>query len=218
MKTFDHRITRATRRWTGWAAIAGTLTLSACGNLTAGGFAEVGVAVSGDAADPAPAPAATTTEPEASSPLLTSHEDEPEGEVEVEMNLFLVSEAGTVTTLNPDEVRVRVDLRGREDVDAAERLVEATTYTELRIVFSEIRAEVESGLVIDGLPVLGDVRVQIDDTSLEVSRQIDLVLGEGERADLLIDLNAAAWLQAVDPITKLVDPSVFAALISVAAR
>jgi hypothetical protein len=185
--------------------------------LTPGGFSPVTVDVSGDAEDPAPA-SGTPAMTAAGAPAAASGDDAPDGELRAEFDLFLVSQDDRVTALNQDVVRVRVDLQGRQEIEAVERLVEATTYTELRIVFREIRAEVGSGLVIDGIPVIGEVRVELDDPSLEVSRPLDLTLTEGERADLLVDMNAAAWLQAVDPLTRVVDPTAFAAVIDVVVR
>ena len=199
------------------AAVALSLTLAACGNFTPGGFSRVSVGVSGDAEDPAPV-SGTSAMTAAGAPAAADGDGAPEGELRAEFDLFLVSQDDRVTQLNQDIVRVRVDLRGREEIEAVERLVEAGTYTELRIVFRAIRAEVDSGLVIDGVPVIGEVRVELEDLGLEVSRPLGLTLAEGDRADLLVDLNAAAWLQAVDPSTRLVDPSVFGTLIDVVVR
>ena len=210
------------------AGVAVLLAATGCGNLTAGGFGDVVVEVSGDS-DPAASPAspAASAMPvsafgsgpaAASGPSTSSGGNQPEGEVEVELDLFLVSDAGVATQLNGDRVRVRVDLRGRSEAEVVQTLVEATGYSELRMVFTEIRADVESGLIIGGLPVLGEVRVELDDIELAVSRPLGLVIGGGQRVSLLIDLNAAAWLEAVDPLTKTVDAAVFADLIAVEVR
>jgi hypothetical protein len=54
--------------------------------------------------------------------------------------------------------------------------------------------------------------------TLPVTRAIDLDIADGSSVELVVDLNAPAWLQAVDPLTGLVDESVFAALVDVAVR
>ncbi len=210
-------------RWTVCASrrarLLGVMALatfgSACGNLTAGGFGEVTVAVSGDFAEPSPASRAGPQMAVLDAPARSDHEVE--GEVEVEMLLFLVSETQGAVPLGGEPVRVRVDVRGRGELDAVDRaLVPAARYDELQIIFTDIEAEVQ-GLVINGVPV-ERVEVEIEDVSLPVSRAIDLQVDEGGMVDLLVDLNALAWLQAVDPVLGTVDESVFAALVSVVVR
>ena len=220
----EHIFARRSPRWLSCAALVCSILLAACGNVTPGGFSRVGVDVTGDAEEPAPAAepqmsvAGDGTEAiSAASPTLAIGDDLPRGEVRVRFALSLVDQDGAVTTLD-DDVRVRVDLEGRDEADAAEAIVVAATYTEMRIVFTEIRAEIESGLIVDGIPILGEIRVELQDVSLEVSRPVAITLGEGARADLLIDLNAPAWVAAVDPITRTVDPTVFASLIAVVER
>jgi hypothetical protein len=204
------------------ALCAGLLALTACGNLTGGGFGEAAVVVSGDHEPPPPAPAMVASEGPAatsalvSGPALADEPEEPEGEVEIDMQLFLVDDLGRSTQLGGDEVRVKVDLQGVVPEEAARRLVAAVHYSELRVIFTKIQAEVEAGLVIDGVPILGEVHVELEDVHLEVVRPIDIDLLEGETVELVLDLNAPAWLAAVNPITRTVDETVFAALVSVA--
>jgi len=203
-----------------------TLGATACGNLTAGGFGEATVAVSGDqpeaAAAPQPAPGMEPQDSLAASPSgpsQSSDENDPEGEVEVEFRLFLVTEAGNALALGDDQLRVRVDLQGRNEADAVDRQrIPATRYSELQIVFTEIDVEVESGLVIGGVEIVGLVEVEIEDITLLVTRQIDLDVDIEESVELVIDLNAPAWLAALDPLTLTVDEAVFASLIDVAVR
>lgn len=199
------------------------VVLAGCGNLTVGGLGEASVVVSGDDAPPStPALAASgptaTASADPTAPLPTSHE-EAEGEVEVEFMLFLVAESGSATRLGEDEMRVRVDVQGRFENDVVDReKIPTARYVELQIVFTEISAEIESGLVIDGVPVVGEIRVEMEDLALPVSRALDLEVGPGDSVELVVDLNAPAWLQAVDPLTRLVDVSVFEDLLGVRVR
>ncbi|MDH3270205.1 MAG: hypothetical protein OEN56_02660 [Gemmatimonadota bacterium] len=212
------------------------LGLAGCGNLTAGGFGEAIVVMSGDAPDDGASPQtsnAQSASPQSSSvvssprpfdsaalvssPGPSSHDDSPEGEVEAEFSLFLVAGDGDLVPLTNGDIRVRVDLEGVEEPQIASRSVTATTYTGLRMVFTEIEAEVDAGLIIGGEPVTGPIDVEID-IVLPVTKPLDLEIGDGERVEILIDLNAERWLLAVDPVTKTVDAQVFAELVSVVVR
>jgi hypothetical protein len=206
------------------ALITATLIVTACGNLTGGGFGEATVVVSGDHEPAQPSPAVVASETSAAAPALANgptladEAEEPEGEVEIDMQLFLVDDLGHQTQLGGDELRVKVDLQGVVQEEAARRLVAAVHYSELRVIFTKIQAEVEAGLVIDGIPILGEVHVELEDVHLEVIRPIDVDLQEGDTVELVLDLNAPAWLAAVDPITQTVDETVFASLVSVAVQ
>jgi len=142
-------------------------------------------------------------------------EDDVEGHIEVKFALALADESGNVVQLGDDELQVNVDLRGDFEAEAVDRqLIPATRYVELRVVFDEIEIEVQ-GLVIDGVPI-PDVDIDIDDPTLVVTRVLDLEVPERRAVELLIDLNALAWLDLVDPLTGLVDGAVFASLVDVA--
>ncbi len=223
-----------------WGAVL-MLVVAGCGNLTAGGIGEARVLVSGDApesqqaaasasSDPAPAPSAEPasrvddpspggSSPDDDSPGRSSHEDDsPEGEVEAEFRIYLVAEDGDLIELTDEEVRVRVDLEGVETPEVANRMLAADVYTGVRLVFTEIEAEVDAGLIINGEPVVGPIEVRLEDISLTVTKPITLAIRDGEVAEVLIDLNAASWLQAVDPITATVEAQVFADLVTVTIR
>jgi hypothetical protein len=187
---------------------------SACGNLTAGGFGEVSVGVSGDAesgAAPVTGPAAS---PAAAGPLArTSHALE--GEIEVELSLHLVSETGGVIQLGVGDLEIEVELSGESETDAIDRqLIPVGRYPELRLTFSEIEVQVQ-GLVVDGIPV-PTVSVEIDDPPLVVTRPIGLEVLEGDGVRLVVDLNAPTWVGLVNPLTLTVDAAAVAALIDVA--
>ncbi|HUG36672.1 MAG TPA: hypothetical protein VML54_06965 [Candidatus Limnocylindrales bacterium] len=207
-----------TLRTAGVLALAPFLMLAttACGNLTAGGFGEVTVAVSGDKDEPAPAPQgaprmALLAAP-ATPPAPTSHEVD--GDIEVDFLLYLVSETGSVLQLGDGELEIEVELTGETEFDAIDRqLVPAARYAELQIVFTAIHAVVE-GLIVDGQPI-PTVDVDIEDVSLLVTRSIDLEVGARAHVRLVVDLNALTWIEAVDPLTLTVDEAVFAALIDV---
>jgi hypothetical protein len=199
-----------------------------CGNLTPGGFTgEATVVVSGDADTLStaahalgsnrsfltPGPSAATAG--GSGPARSA--DEAEGEIEVEFLAYLVNEAGGLLQLGDEEMRIRVDLRGRMEGDVVDRQpIPAVVYTEFRLIFTDIDAEVQ-GLVVNGVPV-EEIHVELEDLSLLVSRPILLDVQPGARAELVVDLNSLAWLEAVDPMTGAVDETVFADLVNVVVR
>ena len=152
------------------------------------------------------------------APSKSDHDETPEGEVEAEFSLFLVSESGTVVALTETDVRIAVDLEGIEEPEVANQVVASGMYTSMRIVFTEIEAEVDAGLIINGVPVVGQIRVELEDISLTVTKPLALDIGRDQRVELLVDLNAASWLQAVDPLLGTVDAQIFADLVSVIIR
>jgi hypothetical protein len=212
-----------TRRST--AAVLSALVMSTamgCGNLTPGGLTgDATVIVSGDAdtlaaaVQLAPAPAVVSGPAAAAGPAATA--EEAEGELQVAFMAHLVSQGGGQVQLGTDAMEVSVDLRGRDEADAVDRqVIPALHYTELRLVFTKVHAEVE-GLVIDG-QVVPEVHVELENLSLLVSRSIELDVQDGQSAELVVDLNSLAWLDAVDPLTGAVDQSVFQDLVNVVVR
>jgi hypothetical protein len=200
-----------------YAPLLFLLSITACGNLTAGGFGEATVSVTGDHEPAAPSPSMSVAEAAASAPTLLpgQSDDEPEGEIEIEFEVFLVNELGRRVQVGNDDLRVRVDLQGVRRLEATREQVPAVRYTELVVVFTDIEVEVEGGLVIDGVPIVGAVEVEFDDVSIEVVRAIDVDVQPNQVVDLVLDLNAPAWLAAVNPLTFSVDEAVFAALVNV---
>ncbi len=68
------------------------------------------------------------------------------------------------------------------------------------------------------MPVVGEVRVEIEDLTLLVERAIDFEIRGGDLVEMVVDLNTPAWLQAVDPTTGLVDESFVQNLVAVVVR
>jgi hypothetical protein len=206
-----------------WLLPVLAITAGSCGNLTAGGFGEAVVVVSADSPDTHMATRAAALVPSFAregtpSGAPARSDDRPEGELEATLLLYLVREDGTLVSLSDDELEVSVDLEGVEQDETLPRQIPADVYTDLRIVFLEIKVEVDAGLVIEGDTITGSIDVEMESDSLTVDRPVSLMLDSGERAEILVDLNAAAWLQAVDPATSVVDAGVFADLITVVLR
>lgn len=181
-----------------WCALAASLLVASCGNLTAGGATgETTVLVSGDAPDPA---SASVTESAASSPARASDsDDEPEGELELSFSVSLVTLEGRSLPLTEDEAEIEVEFPGEQEREVVTRTVPAGRYSGLRLAFTEIEAEADSGLVVEGDTITEPVDVEFEGDSLVVERPLDLEVAEGSRAELVVDMNTQSWLSEVDP-------------------
>lgn len=218
------RRTRSGARVRWWVACIAVLSVWACGNITAGGFGEVRVTVTGDAEDEHLS-ASATLDPRTgffASTIALDHDDDddhPEGELEFEFLAWLVRADGSLAQLGDQEIEVDVDLSGSVEQDAVETLVPAGRYVALRIEFTEIEVQVDAGVVIDGVEILGPIDIELeDDMSVMVEREVDLNLTDGGRIELLLDMNARTWLQAIDPDLRVVAERVFADAIAVRVR
>jgi hypothetical protein len=182
-----------------------SIALAACGNLTAGGFGEVHTYVSGDDPEPSPQPSATSgAAPAAIDPLL--------GTIDVAFSAYLRADDGTGFQLGSDQLFGKVAIDGSDEQLLKIQVTPEDRYTEISFYFTQVSAD-----VVSGLPVVGEVSVDLAST-LTFSRPIDLDLSEGEQVELVIDLNAPAWLATADPITQTVQAAVFAALVEVSLR
>lgn len=215
------------------SAVLLLLSAVGCGDLTAGGATgEATVIVSGDAPDAGVTPSfavaggstarvGTDVPPTVSAaevPQLADGDDQPEGQLESTFRLYLVRDGGGLLPLSDDEIDVSLDLEGVEEPEVARRVVDAGRYVGLRLVFKEIEVQVDAGLIIDGQPVMGAIDVDFDDVELEVTRTLDLRVPDDGSVVLLVDLNAASWLQVVDPVTSSVDAQVIGELVEVRLR
>ena len=117
-----------------WALRSGSPTLIAlmacallagCGNLTAGGLTgEATVTVSGDAPD------AQGTAPQRAvglypTPPFPAQHDVPEGEVRADFFVDLVAANGDEVSMSEDQISIRVDVQGRQELDVAVQTVPA---------------------------------------------------------------------------------------------
>lgn len=170
--------------------------VAACGgNLTAGGLSEAEVTVSGDAPDASPAASrvwSTVNQEE-------DDDDDAEGQLEATFNLYLVDDLGAAVRLSDDDIDIRLDVEGIEEVEVTPRAVPAGRYNRFRIIFSELEVQVDAGLIIDGREVTGPIDIEFEGDSLSVERPLPLDLDAGERVEILVDLNSQTWLRAVDP-------------------
>lgn len=195
------------------APLALLLALGGCGQeLTAGGQrGEVDAVVTdSDAAPPASRSASGGGPAFSFSRVVTV----PTGTVTVEGSVELLDAAGDGTPLagGDGEASVTIGAPG-SDVLATDS-VPAVRYPRVRITFTRVEASVTGGLLSGSVGV--PVTVQVDlPQPRAVERSVELMVRDEGEHRLAIDLNAATWLAAVDPVTGLVSATDFAAAVAV---
>lgn len=194
--------------------------VSACGNLTAGGLTgEATLVVSGDATEGG---SSQVTAPSRISALGAqegpARASLPSGRVVVTLQAFLEGLDGRLVPLTDGDALVDVDLEGLTEATAGLEALEVGSYPRIKIVFSQIRANVVSGLIVNNVPVVGDIDVTLTGSTLVVERDISLDIAEGRSMEILLDLNSATWLNGVNPELKTVSETVFERALQVRVR
>jgi hypothetical protein len=116
-----------------------------------------------------------------------------------------------------------LDRRG-SDVEHTERRVginflSSGRYSRFRAVFSRVQAVIVGGLVVGGMPINGEVNVDLGaQSSLTVEREIFVELESDGALDMVLDLNADSWLATTSPTTRTVTSDAFRGALAVSAR
>jgi hypothetical protein len=81
----------------------------------------------------------------------------------------------------------------------ARATVAAGRYRGVRTVFRRVEANVVRGLIVDGQPVIGLVRVQLGDGgALVVDDPTEVEVPVGGEVSLLVDLHTTRWLRLLN--------------------
>ena len=73
------------------------------------------------------------------------------------------------------------------------------SYTSIRTVFLSVVAQVEGGLVVDGVPIRGPVTVELGPGGrILVETPLDLTITEGTAARIKVDLHTTRWLRLLN--------------------
>ena len=197
------RIRRQPLRRVGWgvasAAILG-LALAGCGELTAGGLGETTVLVTGGVAADAGGASAS----------MVAGGAEIVGTVTAVLQVFVGTDDARFVELTDGPRSVTVDIGGGTEEELATRAIEVADFTRVRLVYQQVTALVESGLVVDGRLITGPVRVHFATDQAHRSEQDAVFLVRDDRTSVMvIGLNAAAWLRAANETTREVDSDDF---------
>jgi hypothetical protein len=190
------------------------LLTSGCGDLTAGGLGEVEVYATADeggspsgtsadnrAAGPRGSPAAGGR-----APASAEHGAAAEGQLIARLQVYLRSEEDGQWLELTDGIRdLTLDLSGGAERRVAVRFVSTGRYSRLRVVFHDVEAFVTGGLIVGGLPFTGTVTVDFGaEGTLDVEREVLLEIERDDAVDLLLNLNADAWLPTLSLVTRTV--------------
>jgi len=199
--------------------------LPACGELTSGGFGETEVYATADddpesdalARSSAPRlQGAAPPAPGANSAAVLALE----GSLETRLQVFLRTDASASwVEITDGPVDLTLDLDGEPDESAGENQVSAGSYSHVRVVFHRVEALVTGGLVVEGVPITGEVGVELGSGgTLTVERDVDVEVVADGSLELLVDLNASVWLPAASLVTRTVAGAVFQGAVHVRER
>lgn len=191
------------------------------GDVTAGGMKEVEVYAAsqggpGASASGAPNAAAPALELPLAAAAPSQAALTPTGTLTVVATVELIDpQGGAVPVTTGTTTQLRVERA--DSVLVERRRVPPVVYPTARITFTQVRADIEGGLVIGGVPRPGLIQVQIPPGGIVVEVPVDLSVPQ-RRDRLVLDLNALEWLVQADVTTGLVGAAAFRAAVRVRVR
>jgi hypothetical protein len=136
----------------------------------------------------------------------------PEGTVKAAVQLALISSSGSIDPVASSS-SVQVAIGSSDGMVIGSDMVDARSYTQVRVTFSSVSANVTGGL-LGGLPITGTVTLDVAEPII-VDLPIALTVQPGSTHTLILDLNAGTWLSAVDPSTLKVPAASFRSAVGV---
>jgi hypothetical protein len=204
-----------TIRLTALPLLAAVLTAAGCGKeLVVGGERDVEVTGTAGGAQPDRASAPTDA-----GGALGARETLPltGGTVAFTARAQLLTAAGTAHPPGAPIGTATVRVDGADTVRVvAFRTSAGQTYRTVRLTFTTVQAQV-TGLVVGGVEVSGTVTVAVPPGGLVVERPVLVQPGRAP-LEVLVELNAATWLSAADPGTRVVPAAAFRDAVEVRVR
>ena len=175
------------------AALAG-----ACGNLTSGGFGDLEVVVATDSV-----PTTTLQAPPASLmslvPQRSGAQQLVEGTLTMRIQVFAVARSGSMIEVTNGVQELMMPLATSAPFLLVRKELPEGSYTSIRTVFLSVVAQVEGGLVVDGVPIRGPVTVELGPGGrILVETPLDLTITEGSLARIKVDLHTTRWLRLLN--------------------
>lgn len=203
----------------GVLVLACLLLTGGCGNVTSGGFGDVEVVLSSDEVEGFQEAATGMLLAEAGLPPATSHGSTIQGTLTVRVRSFARRGFGDFVELTDGVQEVTVSLGDPEPIEIARRPMPAGSYDAVRTFFGRIEANVTGGLVIDGVPVTGTVRVDLGtDGALSVVTPTGFEVWENAPTVVAIEMQSGIWLRLVDAALRRVDLDDFRRIFRVRVR
>jgi hypothetical protein len=132
------------------------------------------------------------------------------GTISFSAEVTLIPETGSPVRLTTTPASATVRIEGTDFATLAVRQVPVGRYSTVRVVFSSVAADVEGGLIVNGLPFLGPLSVNAGAAgSLTIESAMQLDVEPRFSSTLLIDLRASSWLPAVDLLSRTVPGTTF---------
>ncbi|NIP60254.1 MAG: hypothetical protein GWM92_18050 [Gemmatimonadetes bacterium] len=188
------------------------LLAGGCGDLTSGGFGELEVEMAADSLSGDGAVSSSMQASSYASSLI-------EGTLTAQVRVFVrrgvldweeVTDGAQTVVLTLGEAGS--GLVARDEFPAGR-------YDRVLIVFRRVEVEIVRGLVVDGDTIRGRIRVELEaDRQIAIVRLIDLVVRDGERSVLLMEMRASRWLLRVDRLRRVVEAVDFRELFRVRVR
>ena len=201
----------------GTLAAALVMALAACSGDATGasgsGDAQMQVLARGDDAPPSQSVSAQDGAPSFAETTAS-------GTVDFRARVYVqTSTSGWVELTNGAAGQGTVDAGGRgQAVAFASSRVQAGTYSRVRVVFEDVDAHLSSGLQVGTGLLTGSISVNMEsDGQVVVERQVSVQARSGAAAQLLINLNASAWLNSANAQTHTVSESEFRNAVAITA-
>jgi hypothetical protein len=140
------------------------------------------------------------------------------GTVDFRARVYVQTQAGSwVELTNNAASHAVVDASGKAGaVVLATSHVEAQTYARVRVVFSQVNANLSSSLSVSTGLLSGSVSVDSQgDGSITVERTVSVTANAGSTAHLLVNLNSDVWLNQASATTHTVSSTAFAGAVQV---
>jgi hypothetical protein len=200
------------------SVLAAALLLAACdGDVTGsgGGSARMAVAARGD-----DAPAAQSVQgADGGAPSFTH--TTASGTIDFRARVYVQSStSGWVELTDGAAGQGTVDASGHGSATAfASSSVESGSYNRVRVVFEDVEADISGGLQISTGLLTGNVSVNLEsDGQVVVEREINVTASSNATTQVLINLNADAWLNQASATTRTVSETSFRNAVAVTAQ
>lgn len=132
----------------------------------------------------------------------------PQGTLAFVISAAVVDAGGREAPITSGEVQARFSLN-LDTAIVGQMLVPSGSYTGVRLRFREVHVEGVTGLQIPGIPVGATITVGTGADPIQVDVPVAVRVREWENQALIVDVNAAQWLAAAEPLGLVVPESAF---------
>lgn len=194
------------KRMTSTLAAALVVALAACdGDATGSGDARLQVAARGD-----DAPASQSVSPGEGAPSYTH--TSAQGTIDFRARVYVQSStSGWVELTGNAASQASVAASGHgEAVAFASSRVKAGSYSRVRVVFESVNANLSGGIQVSTGLLTGSVAVNMESGGgVVVEREVNVSARAGATTQILVNLNADAWLSRASAQTRTVSSADF---------